>query len=36
MMKAIDTAKENGDSIGGIVEVIVEGMPAGVGSYVHL
>jgi chorismate synthase len=35
MMKAIDEAKENGDSIGGIVEVIVEGMPAGVGSYVH-
>jgi len=35
MMKAIDTAKENGDSIGGIVEVIVEGMPTGVGSYVH-
>ena len=35
MMKAIDLAKENGDSIGGIVEVIVEGMPAGVGSYVH-
>lgn len=35
MMKAIDDAKNNGDSIGGIVEVIVEGMPAGVGSYVH-
>ncbi|KMJ59758.1 chorismate synthase [Bacillus sp. LL01] len=35
MMDAIDTAKENGDSIGGIVEVIVEGVPAGVGSYVH-
>src|SRR3954454_22780165 len=35
MMRAIDTAKENGDSIGGIVEVVVEGMPAGVGSYVH-
>ena len=35
MMNAIDAAKENGDSIGGIVEVIVEGMPAGVGSYVH-
>ncbi|MDQ0155219.1 chorismate synthase [Robertmurraya andreesenii] len=35
MMKAIDEAKENGDSIGGIVEVIVEGMPSGVGSYVH-
>lgn len=35
MMQAIDTAKANGDSIGGIVEVIVEGMPPGVGSYVH-
>lgn len=35
MMKAIDDAKANGDSIGGIVEVIVEGMPMGVGSYVH-
>lgn len=35
MMVAIDDAKANGDSIGGIVEVIVEGMPAGVGSYVH-
>ncbi|MFD1707195.1 chorismate synthase [Siminovitchia sediminis] len=35
MMRAIDEAKEQGDSIGGIVEVIAEGMPAGVGSYVH-
>lgn len=35
MMEAIDKAKQNGDSIGGIVEVIVEGVPAGVGSYVH-
>ena len=35
MMEAIDTAKENGDSIGGVVEVIVEGMPVGVGSYTH-
>ncbi len=35
MMNAIDEAKKNGDSIGGVVEVIVEGMPAGVGSYVH-
>jgi chorismate synthase len=35
MMAAIDEAKQNGDSIGGIVEVIVEGMPVGVGSYVH-
>ncbi|MFO1444610.1 chorismate synthase [Bacillus sp. Bva_UNVM-123] len=35
MMNAIDEAKEQGDSIGGVVEVIIEGMPPGVGSYVH-
>ncbi|WP_064091028.1 chorismate synthase [Rossellomorea aquimaris] len=35
MMNLIDEAKSNGDSIGGVVEVIVEGMPPGVGSYVH-
>ncbi|MFT0800466.1 chorismate synthase [Bacillus swezeyi] len=35
MMAAIDEAKSNGDSIGGIVEVVVEGVPVGVGSYVH-
>ncbi|MTH52175.1 chorismate synthase [Bacillus mangrovi] len=35
MMEAIDEAKKNGDSIGGIVEVVAEGMPPGVGSYVH-
>ncbi|PNE09047.1 chorismate synthase [Priestia megaterium] len=35
MMQAIDDAKKNGDSIGGVVEVIIEGVPAGVGSYVH-
>jgi chorismate synthase len=35
MMEAIDSAKKAGDSIGGVVEVIVEGMPPGVGSYVH-
>ncbi|TFE03697.1 chorismate synthase [Jeotgalibacillus sp. R-1-5s-1] len=35
MKEAIDQAKKNGDSIGGIVEVIIEGVPAGVGSYVH-
>ncbi|WP_020059601.1 chorismate synthase [Bacillus sp. 123MFChir2] len=35
MIQAIDNAKTNGDSIGGIVEVVVEGMPIGVGSYVH-
>ncbi|CAH0277076.1 chorismate synthase [Bacillus sp. Soil745] len=35
MKDAIDEAKQKGDSIGGIVEVVVEGMPVGVGSYVH-
>lgn len=35
MKEVIDLAKTNGDSIGGIVEVIVKGMPPGVGSYVH-
>src|SRR5690625_2420039 len=35
MMDAIDQAKADGDSIGGIVEVYVEGVPAGIGSHVH-
>lgn len=35
MMDAIDQAKSDGDSIGGVTEVYVEGMPAGIGSYVH-
>ncbi|MFC2948312.1 chorismate synthase [Virgibacillus sediminis] len=35
MMDAIDAAKKEGDSIGGVTEVYVEGMPAGIGSYVH-
>jgi chorismate synthase len=35
MMNAIDDAKKNGDSIGGVVEVIATGMPSGIGSYVH-
>lgn len=35
MMDTIDQAKANGDSIGGITEVYVEGVPAGLGSYVH-
>ncbi|ENQ3079534.1 chorismate synthase [Bacillus multifaciens] len=35
MIEAIDDAKKNGDSIGGIVEIIVEGVPIGLGSYVQ-
>ncbi|PPA71264.1 chorismate synthase [Jeotgalibacillus proteolyticus] len=35
MKEAIDQAKKKGDTIGGVVEVVVEGIPAGVGSYVH-
>lgn len=35
MMVAIDQAKKDGDSIGGVAEVYIEGMPAGIGSYVH-
>ncbi|CQR46689.1 Chorismate synthase [Paraliobacillus sp. PM-2] len=35
MMDAIDQAKKDGDSIGGVCEVFVKGMPAGIGSYVH-
>ncbi len=35
MMNVIDTAKKNGDSIGGVVEVIATGMPPGVGSHVQ-
>ncbi|WP_026696535.1 chorismate synthase [Alkalicoccus chagannorensis] len=35
MKAAIDDAKKNGDSIGGIVEVIAENVPIGLGSHVH-
>lgn len=35
MMRAIDTAKEEGDSLGGVVEACINGVPAGLGSYVH-
>ncbi|WP_018934357.1 chorismate synthase [Gracilibacillus lacisalsi] len=35
MMDAIDQAKKDGDSIGGVCEVAIEGLPAGIGSYVH-
>ena len=35
MVEAIDDAKARGDTIGGVVEVIVEGCPPGIGSYVQ-
>ncbi|HHW5316673.1 TPA: chorismate synthase [Staphylococcus aureus] len=35
MRDKIDEAKNEGDSIGGAVQVVVENMPVGVGSYVH-
>jgi chorismate synthase len=33
MMAEIDRAKKDGDSIGGIVEVVARGVPAGLGSF---
>jgi len=35
MIEHIDQIKKDGDSIGGIVECIVEGVPVGLGSYVQ-
>ncbi|AMA73571.1 MULTISPECIES: chorismate synthase [Aneurinibacillus] len=35
MMERIDKAKADGDSLGGIVEVIAEGLPVGLGSHVQ-
>jgi chorismate synthase len=34
MIEAIDEAKHAGDTLGGVVEVVVRGLPAGLGSYV--
>ncbi len=34
MKNAIDEAKENGDTLGGVFEVVATGLPAGLGSYV--
>ena len=33
-MEAIDRAKEEGDTLGGVFEVVVTGVPVGLGSYV--
>ncbi|MEA2077585.1 MAG: chorismate synthase [Candidatus Marinimicrobia bacterium] len=35
MRKEIDTAKSDGDSIGGVFQVAIFGLPVGLGSYVH-
>lgn len=35
MVIEVDETKKSGDTVGGIVEVIAYGVPAGVGSYVH-
>ena len=35
MSAAIDVCKEDGDTLGGVVEVLVYGLPPGLGSYVH-
>jgi len=35
MIDEIDRAKEDGDSVGGVFEIIVKGLPAGLGSHVH-
>ena len=35
MKEKIDQAKKNGDSLGGIFEVTVKGVPVGLGSHVH-
>lgn len=35
MIEEIDLAHKEGDTLGGVVEVLVYGMPPGIGSYVH-
>ncbi|MDF2924391.1 MAG: AroC [Paenibacillaceae bacterium] len=35
MIAAIDAAKSEGDTLGGVVEVVVEGVPVGLGSHVQ-
>lgn len=35
MIRKIDEARKNGDSLGGIFEVVVSGVPVGLGSHVH-
>ncbi|GAA4507010.1 chorismate synthase [Brevibacterium yomogidense] len=35
MVAEVDDARRSGDTLGGVVEVIAEGLPPGLGSYVH-
>src|SRR6188472_4557127 len=35
MVAAIDQAHKDGDTLGGVVEVVVHGLPSGLGSHVH-
>jgi chorismate synthase len=35
MIRAVDTAKKSGDSLGGVFEVYASDLPVGLGSYVH-
>ena len=35
MIARIDEARANGDTVGGVFEVVAHGLPIGVGSYVH-
>jgi chorismate synthase len=35
MVEAIDQAHKDGDTLGGVVEVVVHGLPPGLGSHVH-
>ncbi len=35
MIAAIDAAKEDGDTLGGVIECIIEGVPVGLGSHVQ-
>jgi chorismate synthase len=35
MIASIDRARESGDTVGGVFEVVVDGLPVGLGSHVH-
>jgi chorismate synthase len=35
MVAEVDVAHKDGDTLGGVVEVVVEGLPPGLGSYTH-